>query len=175
MSKEEALDPKIYPMGKVNQQEFTKDVLYRSILMVEAAPLRLRKILEGISEKDLERSYREGGWSVRQIVHHVADSHMNMLVRFKLALTEEKPVIKPYQQDLWAKLPDYQYPVESSLVLFESIQQRFSELLKVMSESDFGRAYVHPEYNTTYRLSEATQLYAWHGMHHTAQIEGIFR
>lgn len=171
----EELDPKTYPIGKVNQQEFNKEVLYRSIIMVEAAPVRLRKILESISEKDLALSYREGGWSVRQIVHHVADSHMNMLVRFKLALTEEHPVIKPYKQDLWAKLPDYSYPVESSLVLFESIQQRFSELLKVMSESDFGRAYVHPEYNQTYLLSEATQLYAWHGMHHTAQIEGIFK
>jgi len=171
----EELDPKTYPIGKVNQQEFSKEVLYRSIIMVEAAPVRLRKILESISEKDLSMSYREGGWTVRQIVHHVADSHMNMLVRFKLALTEEHPVIKPYKQDLWAQLPDYSYPVESSLVLFESIQQRFSELLKVMSESDFGRAYVHPEYNQTYLLSEATQLYAWHGMHHTAQIEGIFK
>ncbi len=171
----EALDPKTYPIGRVNQVEFTKEVLYRSIIMVEAAPVRLRKILESISEKDLELSYREGGWTVRQIVHHMADSHMNMLIRFKLALTEESPVIKPYKQDLWAKLPDYSYPVESSLLLFESIQQRFSELLKVMSESDFGRAYVHPEYNKTYLLSEATQLYAWHGLHHTAQIEGIFK
>jgi hypothetical protein len=171
----ETLDSKIYPIGKVNQQEFNKEVLYRSIIMVEAAPVRLRKILESISEKDLALSYREGGWSIRQIVHHMADSHMNMLVRFKLALTEESPVIKPYKQDLWAKLPDYGYPVESSLVLFESIQHRFSELLKVMSESDFGRAYVHPEYKQTYLLSEATQLYAWHGMHHTAQIEGIFK
>ncbi len=172
----ETLDPKTYPIGKVNQQEFTKEVLYRSIIMVEAAPLRLRKILESISEKDLALSYRGGGWSVRQIVHHVADSHMNMLVRFKLALTEESPVtIRPYKQDLWAELPDYKLPVESSLALFESIQQRFSELLKVMSESDFKRAYVHPEYNKTYLLSEATQLYAWHGLHHTAQIEGIFK
>jgi uncharacterized damage-inducible protein DinB len=171
----EELDPKTYPIGKVQQQEFTKDVLYRSIIMVEAAPMRLRKVLESISEKDLDLSYREGGWSIRQIVHHVADSHMNMLVRFKLALTEDSPVIKPYKQDLWAELPDYKLPVESSLVLFESIQQRFSEVLKVMSESDFKRAYIHPEYNTTYLLSEATQLYAWHGMHHTAQIEGIFK
>lgn len=172
---EETLDPKIYPIGKANQQEFTKEVLYRSIIMVEAAPLRLRKVLESISEKDLGLSYREGGWNIRQIVHHVADSHMNMLVRFKLALTEESPVIKPYRQDLWAELPDYKLPVESSLALFESIQARFSELLKVMSEADFKRAYIHPEYHKTYTLSEATQLYAWHGMHHTAQIEGIFK
>ena len=172
---EEILDPKTYPIGKVNQQEFTKEVLYRSIIMVEAAPLRLRKVLESISEKDLGLSYRQGGWNIRQIVHHVADSHMNMLVRFKLALTEESPVIKPYRQDLWAELPDYKLPVESSLALFESIQARFSELLKVMSEADFKRMYIHPEYDKDYMLSEATQLYAWHGMHHTAQIEGIFK
>lgn len=171
----EALDPKVYPIGKVNQVEFTKEVLYRSIIMVEAAPVTLRKILGNISEKDLDLSYREGGWNIRQIVHHVADSHMNMLIRFKLALTEDSPVIKPYNQDLWAQLPDYKNGVESSLMLFESIQQRFSELLKVMSETDFKRVYIHPEYNKSYSLSEATQLYAWHGMHHAAQIEGIFK
>lgn len=171
----EELDPKVFPIGKVNQVEFTKDVLYRSIMMVEAAPVSLRKRLALLSDKDLELSYREGGWTIRQIVHHVADSHMNMLMRFKLALTEESPVIKPYNQDLWAQLPDYKLPVESSLVLFEGIQQRFSELLKVMSETDFKRSYVHPEYNKTYTLSEATQLYAWHGMHHVAQIDGIFK
>lgn len=171
----EDLDPKVYPMGKVNQQEFTKEVLYRSIMMIEAAPVSLRRILENISEKDLSLTYREGGWNIRQIIHHLADSHMNMLVRFKLALTEDNPVIKPYNQELWAKLPDYQNPIEGSLALFESLQQRFSELLKVMSESDFKRAYIHPEYNKTYLLSEVTQLYAWHGLHHTAQIEGIFK
>lgn len=171
----EELDPKVYPIGKVNQVEFTKDVLYRSIMMVEAAPVSLRKRLALLSDKDLELSYREGGWTIRQIVHHVADSHMNMLMRFKLALTEDNPVIKTYNQDLWARLPDYKLPVESSLVLFEGIQQRFSELLKVMSEADFKRSYVHPEYNKTYTLSEATQLYAWHGMHHVAQIDGIFK
>lgn len=171
----EELDPNVFPIGKVNQVEFTKDVLYRSIMMVEAAPVSLRKRLALLSDKDLELTYREGGWTIRQIVHHVADSHMNMLTRFKLALTEENPVIKPYNQDLWAQLPDYKLPVESSLVLFESIQQRFSELLKVMTEADFKRSYVHPEYHKTYTLSEATQLYAWHGMHHVAQIDGIFK
>ena len=172
----ETIDLKIYPIGKVNQVEFTKDILYRSIMMVEAAPLSLRKILAQLSEKDLALSYREGGWNVRQIVHHVADSHMNMLIRFKLALTEENPTIKPYNQDLWAAMPDYEAaPLESSLLLFEGVQQRFSALLKVMSEADFSRTYVHPEYNKAYTLAEATQLYAWHGMHHTAQIEGIFK
>lgn len=172
----EELDSKIYPMGKVNQVEFTKEVLYRCIMMVEAAPTSLRKRLETISEKDLELTYKEGGWSIRQIVHHVADSHINMLIRFKLALTEKNPTIKPYDQDLWAAMDDYKFaPLESSLLMFEGVQQRFSALLKVMSEGDFKRTYVHPEYNKQFTLSEATQLYAWHGMHHVAQIEGIFK
>lgn len=172
----EELDSKIYPMGKVNQVEFTKEVLYRCIMMVEAAPTSLRKRLEAISEKDLELTYREGGWSIRQIVHHVADSHINMLIRFKLALTEENPTIKPYDQDLWAAMDDYKTaPLESSLLMFEGVQQRFSALLKTMSETDFKRTYTHPEYNKQFTLSEATQLYAWHGMHHVAQIEGIFK
>ena len=172
----EELDSKIYPMGKVNQVEFTKEVLYRCIMMVEAAPVSLRKRLETISEKDLELTYKEGGWTIRQIVHHVADSHINMLIRFKLALTEENPIIKPYNQDLWAAMADYKSaPLESSLLMFEGVQQRFSALLKTMSESDFQKTYTHPEYNKQYTLSEATQLYAWHGMHHVAQIEGIFK
>lgn len=172
----EELDSKIYPMGKVNQVEFTKEVLYRCIMMLEAAPISLRKRLETISEKDLELTYKEGGWTIRQIVHHVADSHINMLIRFKLAMTEENPIIKPYNQDLWAAMDDYKSaPLESSLLMFEGVQQRFSALLKVMSESDFKKTYTHPEYNKQFTLAEATQLYAWHGMHHVAQIEGIFK
>jgi len=172
----EELDPKIYPIGKANPVEFTKEVLYRSIMMIEAAPVTLRKRLETISEKDLELSYKEGGWSIRQIVHHLADSHMNMLCRFKLALTETNPTIKAYNQDLWAAMDDYKTAsIESSLMLFEGIQQRLSALLKVMSVDDFQKTYYHPEYKKEYTLGEATQIYAWHGMHHTAQIDGIFK
>ena len=99
-----------------------------------------------------------------------------MLIRFKLALTEENPTIKPYDQDLWAAMDDYKTaPLESSLLMFEGVQQRFSALLKVMNESDFKRTYTHPEYNKQFTLSEATQLYAWHGMHHVAQIDGVFK
>lgn len=172
----EELDPKTYPIGKAQNQEFTKEVLYRSIMMVEAAPVSLRKRLETIAPQDLELSYREGGWNVRQIVHHLADSHMNMWIRFKHTLTIENPTIQPYDQNLWAEMQDYKTaPLESSLIIFEGIQQRFSALLKTMSESDFKRTYTHPEYNKQFTLAEATQLYAWHGMHHVAQIEGIFK
>lgn len=172
----EELNPKIYPMGKAVITEFTKEVLYNSIIKLEIAPMRLRKILESISEKDLELTYRDGGWTIRQIVHHVADSHINMFIRFKLALTEANPTITPYNENLWAAMDDYQTAsLESSLMMFEGVQQRFLALLKTMSEADFKKTYFHPGYNKEFVLAEATQLYAWHGLHHVAQIEGIFK
>ncbi len=172
----EELNPKIYPMGKAVITEFTKEVLYNSIIKLEIAPMRLRKILESISETDLELTYRDGGWTVRQIVHHLADSHINMFIRFKLALTETNPTIMPYNENLWAAMDDYQIAsLESSLMMFEGVQQRFLALLKTMSEADFKKTYFHPGYNKQFVLAEATQLYAWHGLHHVAQIEGIFK
>lgn len=172
----EELDPKIYPIGKAQNLEFTKEVLYRSIMMVEAAPVSLRKRLETIAPQDLELSYRDGGWTVRQIVHHLADSHMNMWIRFKHSLTTDNFIIQPYDQNAWANMEDYKTaPLESSLIIFEGVQQRFSALLKTMSVDDFKRTYTHPEYNKQFQLSEATQLYAWHGLHHVAQIEEIFK
>jgi hypothetical protein len=101
---------------------------------------------------------------------------MNMLIRFKHALTLDNPTIMPYNQNVWANMADYATaPIESSILIFEGVQQRFSALLKIMKEDDFKRTYYHPEYKQTVKLSEATQLYAWHGMHHVAQIESIFK
>lgn len=172
----EELDPKIYPIGKVNQVEFTKEVLYRSIMMIEAAPIQLRKVLESISEKDLDLTYREGGWSIRQIVHHLADAHMNLFIRYKLALTEENPTIKPFDVNAWAKTKDIETTtIESSVILFEGIQQRMSALLKVMSEDEFKRTYYRDDTKVTTTLAQITQTYAWHGLHHIGQIEGIFK
>jgi uncharacterized damage-inducible protein DinB len=172
----EELDPKTYPIGKAQNLEFTKEVLYRSIMMIEAAPVSLRKRLESIAPQDLELTYREGSWTVRQIVHHLADSHMNMWIRLKHTLTSDNPTIQPYDQNAWANSADYKSaPLESSLAIFEGIQMRFSNLLKTMDEEDFKRTYVHPEYKKQYTLGEVVQLYAWHGMHHVAQIEGIFK
>jgi hypothetical protein len=172
----EELDPKTYPIGKAQNREFTKEVLYQSILMVESAPLRLRQRIATLNGPELELSYRNGGWSVRQIIHHLADSHMNMWIRFKHTMAENNPTIQPYDQDKWASSADYQSaPIESSLMIFEGIQSRFSNLLKNISEFDFKRVYTHPELNKQFTLGEATQLYAWHGLHHVAQIEGVFK
>jgi uncharacterized damage-inducible protein DinB len=172
----EELDPKVYPIGKAKNLEFTKDVLYQSILMIESAPLRLRQRITTLNEEELELKYPEGSWTVRQIVHHLADSHMNMWIRVKHALTIDNPTIQPYDQNAWADSADYKSAsLEDSLLIFEGIQNRFSNLLKTMSEADFKRTYVHPEYNKQYTLGEVVQLYAWHGLHHVAQIEGIFK
>ncbi|MES2514556.1 MAG: putative metal-dependent hydrolase [Bacteroidota bacterium] len=172
----EELDSKTYPIGKAQNLEFTKDVLYRSIMMIEAAPVSLRKRLETIAPQDLELTYREGSWTVRQIVHHLADSHMNMWIRLKHTLAFNNPTIQPYDQNAWADSADYKTAsLESSLSIFEGIQIRFSNLLKTMSEEDFKRTYLHPEYKKQYTLGEVVQLYAWHSMHHVAQIEGIFK
>jgi exoribonuclease II len=172
----EELNTKIYPIGKVSYQEFTKDVLYRSILMVDSAPIRLRQRVSTLNTDELEMTYREGGWCVRQLVHHLADSHMNMWIRFKHTLTLPKHTIMPYDEKIWAEMQDYKTaPIESSLLIFEGVQQRFSALLKTISADGFSKSYYHPEYKTDFTLAEATQLYAWHGLHHTAQIEGIFK
>ncbi len=172
----EELDPKTYPIGKAQNREFTKEILYQSILMIESSPVRLRQRIATLNADELELTYREGGWCVRQIVHHVADSHMNMWIRFKHALTLDNPTIVPYDENVWAAMEDYKSSsLESSLLIFEGVQQRFSALLKTMSADDFKRTYTHPQYNKQFTLSEATQLYAWHGMHHVAQIEGIFK
>lgn len=173
---ETELDKKIYPIGKANYTEFTKNVLYNSIILIELAPHRLRKVLESISEQDLELKYREGGWTIRQIVHHLADTHMNLFIRFKLALTEENPTIKPFDVNLWAQTPDnHSASIESSMLLFEAIQQRMLALLKVMGENDFKKTYYRADTKTEITLSHLTQTYAWHGLHHVSQIEGIFK
>jgi len=172
----EELDPKVYPIGKSQNKEFTKEVLYQSIIMIEAAPFRLKERIATLNEEELELKYREGSWTIRQIVHHLADSHMNMWIRVKHILTQENPTIQPYNQNLWADSVDYKTAdLNNSLMIFEGIQNRFSNLIKHLNESDFKRTYFHPEYNKQYELSEVIQLYAWHGMHHVSQIEGIFK
>lgn len=172
----ENIDPKVYPIGKVNYETFTKEILYRSILMIEAAPERLKQRVLSLNEEELELTYKPGSWTVRQIVHHLADSHMNMWIRVKHTLSQNNPTIQPYDQNIWADSVDYKTAhLGDSLLIFEGIQHRFSNLLKHLSEDDFKRTYIHPEYGKTFSLSEVTQLYAWHGMHHVAQIEGIFK
>jgi hypothetical protein len=135
-------------------------------------PAHLREAVSGLDEAALDAPYRPGGWTVRQVVHHLPDSHANAYVRFKLALTEDSPTIRPYDEAAWARLPDSAGPVEDSLDLLDALHRRWTRLLEAMDEADFARAFVHPEHGRRLDLSTVLALYAWHGRHHLAHIRG---
>ena len=160
-----------YPIGKfqpkVELQDDERQVL---IHQMAEAPARLREAVKGLTEEQLDTPYRPEGWTVRQVVHHLPDSHLNMYIRFKLGLTEEQPTVKPYKENLWAELADARSAsAEISLALFESVHQRFIILLQSLKPSDFARTINHPE-SGTMNLDRLLQMYAWHGRHHVAQI-----
>jgi DinB superfamily len=163
-------DPR-YPIGKFTFDGVV-DAKQREQWINEIArqPSRLREVVAGLSDVQLDTPYRDGGWTVRQVVHHVPDSHMNAYIRFKLALTEDNPTIKPYDEGAWANLPDSKLPVEVSLKLLESIHERWVVVLKHMRDAEFEKTYFHPESQKTFVLEKVLGLYAWHGHHHIAHI-----
>jgi hypothetical protein len=137
---------------------------------IERAPENLRRAVSGLNETQLDTPYRDEGWTVRQVVHHIPDSHLNAYCRFKLALTEDQPRIKTYQEHLWARLPDVRItPIEVSLILLEAVQRRWVDLLRAMTDSDFERNLDHPEWGVV-PLTAMLRLYEWHGRHHVAHI-----
>lgn len=140
---------------------------------IEETPTRLWAAVTGLTEAQLDTPYRPGGWTVRQVVHHLADSHLNSYVRFRLALTEDEPTIKPYGQELWANLSDARTaPAELSLTLLDTLHQRWVLLLRSLKPEDFSRALKHPELGRV-TLEKYLALYAWHGKHHVAHITGL--
>ena len=140
---------------------------------IEQAPARLRGAVAGLSNQQLDTPYRPGGWSVRQVVHHLPDSHLNSYVRFRLALTEDEPTIKPYDESRWAELTDARTaPVEISLAFIESLHRRWMLLLRSLTPADFARQFRHPELGVV-SLDKNLALYAWHGRHHVAQITSL--
>ena len=163
-----------YPIGDFSFPETTTPDERRAwIAEVAEAPAKLRAAVAGLTEKQLDTRYRPGGWTVRQVVHHVPESHLNSYVRFKLALTEDAPVIKPYDEARWAETPDVSgTPVEVSLTLLESLHQRWVHLLERMTDADFARFFQHPEIGLV-RLDRNLALYAWHGKHHVAHITSL--
>jgi uncharacterized damage-inducible protein DinB len=163
-----------YPIGKFEWPEsVTPEMRSQLIGEIEAAPAWFRAAVQGLTGQQLDTPYRPGGWTVRQVVHHVADSHLNSYIRFRLALTEDQPTIKPYDQTKWAELPDARTaPVETSLQLIESLHQRWVALLRSMSDADFARTFLHPERGVM-RLDLTLAMYAWHGRHHRAHITGL--
>lgn len=140
---------------------------------IAAMPARLREAVSGLDEQQLDTPYRPGGWTVRQVVHHLADSHMNAYTRFKLALTEEEPTIKPYNETRWAELNDSRTtPIETSLTLMDVLHERWMNLLRGMNPADFSRRMNHPEHGPM-SLDRTLGLYAWHGRHHVAHITNL--
>jgi hypothetical protein len=133
-------------------------------------PRLLRQAVEHLSDADLDTRYRPGGWTLRQVVHHCADSHSNSYTRFKLALTEDRPTIKPYDEALWAELPDSLMPIAPSLNLLEGLHARWAVLLRALAPLDFRRPFLHPEHGRDMHLDEVTLFYAWHCRHHLAHI-----
>jgi uncharacterized damage-inducible protein DinB len=169
MSQPEAADLS-YPIGKFDKTLI--DALRRpaNIQTITELPARMREAVNGLNEEQIDTPYRPGGWTVRQTVHHVADSHMNSLIRFKLALTEDEiPTIRPYYEDRWAELADSKLPIDVSLNLIDGIHQRWTSLLSSMSDEDFNKKFNHPE-TGEWTLDGALALYAWHSKHHTAHI-----
>uniref|UniRef100_A0A372ILL9 Putative metal-dependent hydrolase n=2 Tax=Paracidobacterium acidisoli TaxID=2303751 RepID=A0A372ILL9_9BACT len=165
-------DPR-YPIGKFNRS--TADITNHpaAIATLAALPENLRSAVEGLTPAQLETPYREGGWMVRQLVHHVADSHMNAYVRMRMALTEDWPAIRPYDEKLWAALPDsLTAPVEISLELLDALHRRWVLLLQQLTEEQWQRGYVHPT-NGRQTMAEAAAVYAWHSRHHVAHITAL--
>jgi hypothetical protein len=160
-----------YPIGKFKApEEYTGDLIRKYIKEIEDTPAKMRKAVEGLDDSQLNTPYREDGWTIRQVVHHVPDSHMNAYIRTKLALTEGQPVIKTYEEDLWAELKDtFLTPVTVSLDLLELLHKRWVVLLKSLEPEDLERTYTHPEHGLV-NLKYMLGLYSWHGRHHIAHI-----
>ena len=163
-----------YPIGKAQLEARLDDGQRRErIDQIEETPARLRAAVAGLSPEQLDTPYRPGGWTVRQVVHHVPDSHLNAYIRFKLALTEQEPAIKTYNQALWAELPDTrEVPVEVSLVLLETLHRRWVALLRSLAAGDFEKTLFHPDHGVI-NLNQLLCIYAWHGRHHTAHVTAL--
>ena len=167
------MDPR-YPIGKFEWTGASTEAdRQKFIAQIEEAPAKLRAAVKGLTGPQLDTPYRDGGWTVRQVVHHLPDSHMNAYVRFKLAATEDYPTIKPYEEKLWANLADAKAaPIEPSLALLESLHYRWVLFLKSFSAADWARKLKHPELGEV-ALDKYLAIYAWHGRHHVAHITAL--
>jgi hypothetical protein len=166
-------DPR-FPIGRFDRSApITEEQIPLLIEQIADAPAQVRAAVEGLTDEQLDTRYREGGWTARQVVHHLPDSHMNAYVRFRLALTEEEPIIRTYDEARWAELEDARTaPVEISLTLMDALHDRWVRLLRAMEPADFARTLRHPELGLL-RLDTVLGLYAWHGRHHAAHLASL--
>lgn len=162
-------DPR-YPIGKFSFTPFSDSAARAAaIAEIRDLPKQLRAAVASRKEAEIDSPYREGGWTIRQLIHHVADSHMNAFIRFRLGLTEDKPTIKPYEEQEWAKLPDSDLPIEISLAILDNLHHRWTVMLELLPDEVFSREIVHPV-NGAMTLDKLLQLYCWHGKHHVAHV-----
>jgi hypothetical protein len=164
-----------YPIGKYTPPEIiTQNDIAGWIAQIEALPQKLADAVSGLTDEQLATPYRPDGWMVKQVVHHLSDSHINAFVRFKLTLTEDKPTIKPYFEERWANLADgIDTPISLSLDLLKALHARWVILLHALTADDFERMYIHPQYNYTVALKWVVGNYAWHGNHHLRHITAL--
>lgn len=163
------MDPR-YPIGKMEMpKEITAAKRQQAIESLAGTPKKLREAARGLNESQLDTPYREGGWTVRQVLHHVPDSHMNAYIRLKLALTEDSPTIRPYDEAMWAKLGDSSGPIEASQVLLDRLHERWDLLWRTLKQEDYSRKLVHPQHGER-TVDWLLFVYEWHGRHHTAHI-----
>ncbi len=172
LQKKEELERLSFPIGKFY---FDPNIdITQHIEILASFPQKLKDITAKFSEKDFEKTYRVDGWTARQVIHHIADSHANAYIRLKLALTEEKPTIKPYQEDKWAEQIDYQKtPITMPLAMIEILHFRMVILFENMTKKDFERTYFHPEHQKSFSLHYLVAMYAWHSMHHLGHLASI--
>jgi uncharacterized damage-inducible protein DinB len=161
-----------YPVGHWAPPDDSPETAERLVGEIAVLPVRLAAAVAGLDDAQLDTPYRDGGWTVRQVVHHVADSHMNAYVRVKLALTADAPAITAYDEAAWARLPDSRLPVEPSLALLDALHERWVVVLRALGPAELARPYRHPEMGDV-PVRTALAIYAWHGRHHTAHVVGL--
>jgi hypothetical protein len=163
-----------YPIGKFSPKEtYTTDELTSLISTIEALPDKLEEIYKSLTPQQLDQPYRAGGWTARQVIHHIADSHMNAYIRCKWMLTEETPLIKAYNEKAWAETPETKADPKLSVELIKALHKKWSVLLRSLSEADLKKSFIHPETQKHVRFDRLIALYAWHGEHHLAHLRLI--
>ncbi len=163
-----------YPIGKYIVQPFSDKLWQEWVMDIKNLPQHLENAVLNLDEVQLDTPYREGGWTVKQLVHHVADSHMNAYIRFKLGLTEDNPTIKPYDEAAWAEMADTKnLPINISLTILHAVHARWNEVLKSMGRTDLDRTVFHPQHKKQLTLWELLGMYAWHSRHHTAHVTSL--
>lgn len=164
-----------YPIGRLEvPSTYTPQQLQEWVAVLEALPSWLDICIENLDEPQLHTPYRPGGWTIQQVIHHIADSHMNAYIRLKLALTENNPIIKPYAESLWAELEDVKtVPVNISVTLLHALHRRWAAQLRNMPHAAWARTYHHPEQNKDISIWQMTAMYAWHSRHHMEHIRGL--